>query len=445
MFEKGIHVTGSDRSASPFGDELLELGIPVSIGHAADNIAGADWVVRSSAIPDDNPEVVAAREQGIPVYKRADFLGKLMDNPTIGIAIAGTHGKTTTSGMAAHVLTKLGQDPSYIVGSNIIGLKNAHFGKGLPFVIEADEYDRMFLGLKPRYAIITNMEHDHPDIFPTRMDYQEAFRQFALLVPKNGALVGCMDEADVVSLFADPSLLATRKVYYGIATTFNPNFKEQVIASPLQTQDVIFSASIRSRIGGFEREYILPLAIPGLHNIKNALAVIAVIELMGLSAETALGAFQSYQGTNRRFERIELGNGILGINDYAHHPTEIRATLQAARSAFPGMVLWAVWQPHTYSRTKTLFNDFCQAFADADHVIVSEIYRSREPREDFSSAQLVHSMKNRSALFFKELPEITSFLAGQLKPGDVLLVMSAGDADTILTDLKMIFQHQGAL
>ena len=443
LFEQGTIVTGSDRAASPFGDELARLGIPVTIGHAAANISGASWVVRSSAIPDDNPEVVAAHDQGIPVYKRSDFLGKLMESPIVGIAIAGTHGKTTTTGLAAHVLTALGTDPSYIVGSNIIGSTNAHFGKGAPFVIEADEYDRMFLGLKPRFAVITNLEHDHPDIYPTYQEYTEAFRQFCALVPQDGALIGCFNEQEVISLFASPDLLATRKVYYGIAGEFDPRFPNQVIASPITSKDDAFHYAIRSRVNGIERAYSLSLSLPGLHNIKNAMAVIAIVELIGFSAEDAKPAFLSFTGTNRRFERTPLGNGILGINDYAHHPTEIRATLQAARSAFPGKTLWAVWQPHTYSRTKTLFNAFSRSFADADHVIVSEIYRSREPLEDFSSASLVEAMRHPSALYINQLSDISLYLASHLKPGDILLIMSAGDADTILSDLQTTFRLQG--
>ena len=441
LWEQGAQVSGSDRAASPFGEELARLGIPVDIGHSAGNIAGANWVVRSSAIPDDNPEVVAARKMGIPVYKRADFLGKLMDRPRIGVAIAGTHGKTTTTGLAAHVLQTIGADPSYIVGGTLVGGTNAHFGKGLPFIIEADEYDRMFLGLRPRYAVVTNMEHDHPDIYPTRAEYVEAFAQFAALVPADGALIACAEEAAVAELLASPALVATRKVVYALANDFLPGFPDQLIAQPLPASQNGFLAAVRSRLGGVEETFTLTLNIPGHHNIKNALAVLAVARLLGHSFSTVLPAFATYRGTNRRFERFPLGNDVMGISDYGHHPTEIRATLQAARSAYPGRRLWAVWQPHTYSRTQTLFTEFAHAFGDADEVIVSEIYRSREPEQDFSAAQVVAAMPHPAARYIASLEGITATLQAEARPGDVILIFSAGDADGVLPRLREGFAN----
>lgn len=436
LWEQGAQVSGSDRAPSPFGDELARLGIPVQIGHAAGNVAGANWVVRSSAIPDDNPEVVAARKMGIPVYKRADFLGKLMERPRVGIAIAGTHGKTTTTGLTAHVLSNIGADPSYIVGGTIIGGTNAHFGNGLPFIIEADEYDRMFLGLRPRYAVLTNMEHDHPDIYPTEAEYLDAFRQFTELVPSDGAMIGCADDPAVRGLLQTHS--GSRRLAYSLSNEYLPGFEDQLIAQTLPADEKGFHAVVRTRLSGVEAEFTLTLSIPGEHNVRNALAVLAVTYLLGYPFEKALPFFATYNGTNRRFERVNLANGVQGISDYAHHPTEIRATLQAAKAAFPGRKIWAVWQPHTYSRTQTLFNDFASAFSAADEVIVTEIYRSREPLQDFSSAQVVAAISrtHAHARFIETIEQATSALRRELQPGDVLLVMSAGDADTILTALQ---------
>ena len=438
LWEQGAQVSGSDRAPSPFGEELAKLGIPVLIGHSAGNIAGANWVVRSSAIPDDNPEVVAAQKLGIPVYKRADFLGKLMDRPRIGIAIAGTHGKTTTTGLTAHVLSQIGADPSYIVGGTLIGGTNAHFGKGLPFVIEADEYDRMFLGLRPRYAVLTNLEHDHPDIYPTAGEYIEAFEQFAALVPADGAVIGCVDDPGVLQLLRKASHSGAKHIAYGLAAELLPGFGDQLVAQTLPADAHGFHALVRARFGGVEETFTLTLAIPGEHNVRNALAVLAVTKLLGFPLSVTLPAFATYQGTNRRFERVTLANGVQGISDYAHHPTEIRATLQAAKAAFPGRKVWAVWQPHTYSRTQTLFNDFAMAFGAADEVIVTEIYRSREPLQDYSSARVVEAISKTHphARYIETLDQVTQTLRAELQPGDVLLVMSAGDADGILSDLK---------
>ena len=355
LVESGYAVSGSDRELSPFVEDLNKVGVDISIGHDPANIQGADLVVRSSAIPDDNPEVVAAHAEGIPVFKRSDFLGQLMDKKT-GIAVAGTHGKTTTTAMIAWVLTELGSDPSFIVGSMMLNLGvNAHAGQGSTFVIEADEYDRMFLGLKPRIEIITNLEHDHPDCFPSFEDLREAFNSFIELLPIDGTLIVCADDTGSASLVPHARKTGIEVIAYTIKDERTLNCPKWIRAHSIRTNSLGgFSFNVTSNLGTDLEQLTVDLQVPGIHNVSNALAVLVVISLLGLSVSQAADSLKTFQGTGRRFEfRGEL-KGIIVIDDYAHHPSEIRATLAAARALYPKRRLWAVWQPHTYSRTRTL-------------------------------------------------------------------------------------------
>lgn len=449
LLDQGNTVTGSDRILSPLALDLRKMGAVIADGHAAPNITGADYVVRSSAIPDDNPEVLAALAAGIPVYKRADFLGRLMADK-LGIAIAGTHGKTTTTGMIAWVLYALGADPSFIVGGVLQNLGiNARAGRGEAFVIEADEYDRTFLGLKPRYAVVTNIEHDHPDCFPTPADFRAAFVDFMHLVPPDGALVACGEDMGASELMAEARRLQKRVVGYRIAENQRTEAGEWVLAQNVMANNLggfTFNALIR--LAG-SPNYVsgVQLRVPGLHNVRNALAVLATVGLLGLDLKAAGKALGEFQGTGRRFEIKGEAGGVIVIDDYAHHPTEIRATLDAARARYPSRRIIVVWQPHTYSRTRTLFDEFVVSFAEADDVIVSEVYAAREPKQDFSARKVVQAMYHRAARFIPTLPEIRNYLLSHLKPGDVLLVLSAGDADQVsaevLARLKESEAHHG--
>ena len=441
LHEKGYQVRGSDMQESSYTDDLHELGIPVYTGHKAEQIGDADFIVRSSAIPDENVEVVEARRKGIPVYKRSDFLGKLMEDK-LGIAIAGTHGKTSTTAMLAWTLTELAQDPSFIVGSTINKMEvNAHAGKGKTFVIEADEYDRMFLGLKPKIGIITNLEHDHPDIYPTAESFREAFVDFIQLLPKDGVLIACGDDAGAAEMLQEARQMNIDTISYGFSNQLSVFSNQWFIAEDLTPN---------SR-GGYDctctlhhlqtcqpsntKTFKLSLQVPGKHNILNALALMSVIYQLDLSLDDAADALRRFAGTGRRFDLLGTVKGISIYDDYAHHPTEIRATLSAARARHPEARVWAVWQPHTYSRTRLLFDEFAQAFEDADKIIVTEIFRSREPKEDFSSAEVVKAMKNPSAKFIAELEDVSDYLEANLRPKDVLLVLSAGDANEISSNV----------
>jgi UDP-N-acetylmuramate--alanine ligase len=443
LLERGDTVTGSDRMLSPFAIELQKAGVRVYVGHHPRNVTGADYVVRSSAIPDNNPEVNAAQLAKIPVYKRADFLGQLMVDKT-GIAVAGTHGKTTTTAMIAWVLAELQRDPSFIVGSTIKDLGvNAHAGQGKAFVIEADEYDRMFLGLKPRIEVITNLEHDHPDCYPTFEDMFTAFESFVDLLPADGTLIVCADDSGSSSLINRAREAGKAVVGYAIQSEMTIMSPSWIQARTLEINSLGgYRFQVLSNLSGTNTSMKVDLQVPGEHNVRNALAALAVIELLGLSTQQAAEALAKFSGTGRRFEIRGEANGVTVIDDYAHHPTEIMATLAAARARYPGRRIWAVWQPHTYSRTQTLFAEFSRAFKDADEVIVSEVYASREPLQEFTSAEIVSAMPHASARYIGTLKEISHYLIKQLKPGDVLLVLSAGDANQICTDVLAGLQER---
>lgn len=445
LLESGYEVSGSDRALTPFADEVRKAGAKVYIGHHPRNIAGADWVVRSSAVTEDNPEVQAAKRAGIPVYKRADFLGQLMENKT-GIAIAGTHGKTTTTAMTAWALTQLGRDPSFIVGGvmNNLGV-NARAGRGSLFVIEADEYDYMFLGLKPQIAVVTSLEHDHPDLFPTFETMHVAFERFVDLLPADGTLIVCAEDLGAASLIPHARKAGFNVVAYGFhgeETINSPFWVRAGEVKPNGRGGFDFTAT--SNLGSGGGAVSVSLQVPGEYNVRNALAVLAIVDLLGLPRDQAAAALSDFTGTGRRFQlRGEVG-GISVFDDYAHHPTEIKATLAGARARYPGRRIWAVWQPHTYSRTQTLFLEFSRAFKDADEVIVTEVYAAREPKQDFTSAEIVSAMPHLSARYIATLPEVSKYLIENLRTGDVVLVLSAGDADQVCVDVLKGLQERQA-
>ena len=444
LLESGYVVSGSDRTLTPFADEVRKAGATVYVGHHPRNIAGADSIVMSSAVSADNPEVVAAKHANIPVYKRADFLGQLMADKK-GIAIAGTHGKTTTTAMTAWTLSELGRDPSFIIGgvSNNLGV-NAHAGKGNAFVIEADEYDNMFLGLKPQIEVVTSLEHDHPDIFPTLESMYASFEKFVDLLPDEGSLIVCAEDSGAMALIPHARKKGINIVAYYIQNEMTISSPYWVMAREVKAnQRGGFDFVVSSNLGATGATSVeVSLQVPGKHNVRNALAVLAIVELLGLSKDKAALALSKFTGTGRRFQLRSEANGISIIDDYAHHPTEIAATLAGARARYPERRIWAVWQPHTYSRTQTLFLEFARAFKDADEVIVTEVYAAREAKQAFTSAEVVSAMPHRSARYIETLSEVTSHLLRNLKPGDVVIVMSAGDADQISTELVNAFQER---
>lgn len=428
LLECGYVVSGSDRSLSPLAADLRAAGVTVYEGHAAENIAGADIVVRSSAIPDDNVEVQAARKAGIPVLKRYDFLNQLTREKKL-VAVAGSHGKTTTSSMLAWAMTAQQLDPSYILGGvsrNLAG--NAHAGKGQYFVLEADEYDHMFLGLKPDCILLTNVEYDHPDCYPTVPEYHAAFTQFIGLLQPGGILVTDSDQpASAEMLAALPS--HARAVTFALASPADYRAVNLVVNTEGGLSFDVMKTNSTAPLAHMD------LQVPGEHNVRNALGVLVVMDSLGCSIEEAAKALSAYQGSGRRFEIAGEANGITVVNDYAHHPTKITATLSAARQRFPGRRLVAVWQPHTYSRTHALEGDFMRAIQLADLTIVTDIYAARENPENYSSRDLVDKVNSPSVLQIGNLDDVTDYLLTNLRAGDVLLVLSAGDADRVCRDV----------
>lgn len=428
LLERGYTVSGSDRALSPLALSLKETGVQVFEGHNIANIQGADLVVRSSAIPDDNVEVAAALAAGIPVLKRSDFLGHMMEKDT-PIAVAGSHGKTTTSDMLAWTLTALDLDPSYILGGVSTNLSsNAHAGRGNYFVIEADEYDHMFLGLNPSVILITNVDYDHPDCFPTPELYMEAFREFTRRLKPNGLLVTCEDQPRSKSLLQELSE-GQHGVSYGFSALADYQAANLKVNSKGGTTFDVFSRGATSLLNSVQ------LRVPGEHNVLNALGVLAVVHQLGLSLQEAKEALAQYTGAQRRFEIIGESAGITVVSDYAHNPSKIRAALSAARQRFPERRLIAVWQPHTYSRTRTLETDFIASLQNSDLVIATDIYASREKTEAYSSKQIVEKITKVDARYIPGFDQVVAFLMTTLKSGDIVLVLSAGDADQICTRL----------
>ncbi|HOU42070.1 MAG TPA: UDP-N-acetylmuramate--L-alanine ligase [Promineifilum sp.] len=434
LLGRGYRVSGSDRQANSQTAALAAEGIRVSIGHDPANIDGADLLLVSSAVPESNEEWVAAQERGLPVLKRADLLGQLMRG-SIGIAVAGTHGKTTTTGMIAHILLEAGLDPTVILGGTLDELGgNGRFGTGPHFVIEADEYDYMFLGLRPEVAVITNVEHDHPDLFPTAETYRAAFRQFVEGLPETGRLIVCADDPGAVALLDELTIVpgATASIdviTYGLGSL--PRSETPTVRAldprPNRIGGHDFIVDVDGQTIGLAR-----LRLPGLHNVRNSLAAIIVSLGLQLDFASICRALAGFGGVQRRFQLIGEVGDVTIIDDYAHHPTEIRATLAAARQRFPGRRLWAVWQPHTFSRTRLLADEFAGSFDAADRVIALDIYRSREAGDpSISTAGVVSRMSHPQAVHIPDRRAAADYLLERVSPGDVILTLGAGDGNMV--------------
>ncbi len=418
LLQRGFAVSGSDMRLSPITRELVSLGATVYEGHKAKNIDDADAVIVSSAVRDNNLEVVAAQEQGIPVLKRGQALAWLMKD-RYGIAVAGTHGKTTVSAMIGLILSNADLDPTMIVGGIVPELgSNAREGKGRYFVVEADEYDRTFLELSPQAAVVTSIEMDHPDCYSDVQDMSKAFSEFLERVPSDGFVMACGDDPRV-------KMVAQAQVP-GKASTYGLGPDVHWRAVDLQ-QNALGGTDFRV-LAGREQMGWFQLRIPGQHNVSNALAAVGIAHHLNVNPASTRDTLREFRGVARRFEVKGECRGITVIDDYAHHPSEIRATLAGARRRYAGRRIWAIFQPHTYSRTKTLLAEFAGAFDDADRVIVTEIYGARESDTlGIESAALVQLMSHPGAVHIADLREATSWVGDQLTAGDVVITMGAGD------------------
>lgn len=428
LLQRGYTVSGSDRVASIYFNEITKEGAKTHLGHSPENITGADLIIRSSAINDKNPEVLAAKEIGIPVYKRSEFLPEMLKGQNT-IAIAGTHGKTTTTAMIITILKELNLDPSFIVGANIKSFNtNAENGAGSLFVIEADEYDHMFMGLNPLISVITNIEHDHPDCYPTPESYQQAFVEFLSLLRPDGAGFVCIDDPGIQTMMTDISFKSKSIKTYGFST--EADFQVSNIrndSSDTQIFDVVNKVSNESnQILG-----TCCLQVPGEHNMLNALAALIVIRHLGLSIDKAIDALSQFEGTERRFDVLGTEKGVTIINDYAHHPTQIRLTLNATRQRYPAARIWTVWEPHTYSRTSTLEKEFIQSLQISDKVIITKIYAARELDTGYQPTAIINSLLSKDSVYIPEFDQVVEYLLTNLMAGDVVLVLSAGNAPEI--------------
>ena len=414
----GYRVSGSDAQPTALTRALAAEGIVVYAGHRAEQVMDADAVVVSSAIPEDNPEVIEATRQGLTLVNRERFLGELTRGKTT-IAVAGTHGKTTTSAMIAWILTQAGLDPTFIVGGVLQNLgSNARAGAGSLFVIEADEYDRTFLGLRPEVAVITTLEHDHPDCYPTFAEMRTAFRLFVERVAAGGLLIVCGEDTEGKALADHPRGRGCRVETYGLEPVWD-----------WWAQGVQLGNSAAFEVGREGKHLgICALQVPGRHNVLNALAALAASSEVGVDFGFAAAALTRFRGTERRFEVKGQAGGVTVVDDYAHHPTEIRVTLSAARLKYPGRALWAVFQPHTYSRTLALLDGFAAAFDDADHVLVTGVYAARESDSlGVSGADVVNRMAHPDAQYMASLDDVVATLVDQVEPGDVVITLGAGD------------------
>ncbi|WP_205684301.1 UDP-N-acetylmuramate--L-alanine ligase [Clostridium formicaceticum] len=418
LLSHGYRVSGSDISDSKLLHKLKEHGAEIFIGHREENIQNPDLIVYSAAIKHYNPERVRAKALNIPEVDRAEMLGQIMKKYDKAIAVAGSHGKTTTTSLLSLLMEYGGLDPTILVGGDLEDIGgNIKIGKSNHFITEACEYVESFLRFFPFIAIILNIDEDHLDYYRDIEHIKDAFRRFVALVPKEGFLVACNDDPQVREIYSSADC---NIVTYGIKTP--ADFIAQDISFDKEGHPN-FKVLYQGEVFGDFR-----LNIPGLHNVYNALASITTSHLLGLEAETIAKNIHRYQGIHRRFDILGEVKGAKIVDDYAHHPAEIKATLEAAKQ-HPHRKIWAIFQPHTYSRTKALLKDFSTAFNAADHTIITDIYAARElDNGEINSKKLVELMDpSLEALYIPEFEKIVDYIYDRLEPGDLVLTMGAGD------------------
>ncbi len=439
LLDQGHTVSGSDPAANRQTAALAARGATLYQGHSPEHVLGADAILATAAVRPEHVELEAARAAGIPVVGRAELWRQWSRERPV-VAVAGTHGKTTTSAMLAVALRGAGLDAGYLIGAEVPDLGgNAAWGDpAAPLVIEADEYDRVFLALAPSVAVITNVEWDHPDIYPSADEYQAAFRQFAEGVADQRRLVLCGDDDGAMALGLGAATL------YGI--------EERLASDPVSCRlaplDWTASGVTPTADGGVsfdlwrynrrrmaqQRAGGLSLAVPGAHNVRNALAALAAAELVGVDLAAAAAALAGFRGAARRFELKGEAGGVSVIDDYAHHPTEVRATLAAARARFPGRRIVAYLQPHTFSRTTALLDDWAGACGDADLLLVGDVYAAREQGDAHGLARTLVERIAAAGVEARAAGDLLSAgaaLAEAVRPGDVVLTLGAGDGERL--------------
>ena len=418
LINQGFEVTGSDLQKSEITDRLESLGAEIFVGHKAENLDASDVLVYSSAVRENNPELKAAREKNVPIIRRAEMLGELVALKETSIAVGGTHGKTSTSSMIGALLTEAGMDPTLVVGGLVHTLKsNTQLGSGDLIVVEADEYDRSFLMLRPTLAVVTNIELEHTDCYEDLKDLQGAFSQFCNSVPFYGSVIVCMDSPGVQEII---SRIKRPVVTYG--------FSNQ---ADLQAEDVHFVESRTSFTVIHKGQTLgrMDINVPGVHNVSNALAAVAIGLEMELDFATIARGLFSYQGVRRRFDIKGIRNDIMVVDDYAHHPSEVKATLKAAKTGWDRRIV-AVFQPHLFTRTRDFYRDFARNFLSTDVVVVTDVYPAREdPIEGITGKLVVDAARelgHRHVIYEPDMEKIIPTLNEVVEPGDMVITLGAG-------------------
>ena len=425
---RGHTISGSDLSLTPLTEKLEAMGVAVSCGHDAANVGEAELVVYTSATHEDNPEIIEARRRGLPAIKRAEMVARLMEGKR-SIAIAGSHGKTTTSALVAFMLWQAGRSPTFMVGGEMVDLDtNAMPGEGPDFVVEADEFDAAFLNYHPDIALVTNVEPDHLDIYGSFESLKDTFRQFLSQVKPAGYIVACRDDPALRALIpetvGDDVNLPVHVVSYGLDPS-SEWLAEEISSKGVDGYAFVVECA-KQVVGTFETR------LPGIHNVSNALGAIAVGSILGLPLEAMRRSVAEFRGVKRRFQPVGEAAGVTVMDDYAHHPTEVRATLAAARDRFPHRRLVCLFQPHTYSRTRYLLDGFRSCFADCDVLLIAETYAAREePSAGMSAEELAAEVGQPRARYSGDLAQSAAAAAELLQPGDVFFTIGAGDVEKV--------------
>lgn len=443
MLSLGYQVQGSDLKNNASVQRLKNLGATVVIGHDEKNICGADAIVVSSAVDESNPEVAAAREQLLPIVQRAEMLAELM-RFRYSIAVAGTHGKTTTTSLVASVLAEGGLDPTFVIGGRLKSAdSNARLGQGEYLVAEADESDASFVHLKPMLAIVTNIDADHMSTYDGDLEkLRTAFVEFLHNLPFYGLAILCADDPGVNEVLGR---VGRSMVTYGIDSE-----------ADIRAEDIEFSEGLtRFRVVRPDKDEALDISLrlPGLHNVRNALAAIAVAQELQISDQAVIDALQNFEGIDRRFQNqgeVETTNGrVMLVDDYGHHPTEIAATIEAARAGWPDKRIVLAFQPHRYSRTRDLMDDFATVLSEADVVIILEVYAAGEDAiagaDGRAIARAVRSRGGVEPIFVEELDDLAEILGSVLADGDLVLTMGAGDIGVLAARLPTLLAKKPAL
>ena len=420
LMKEGFSVSGSDQQESALTRRLSQNGAVIYYGQKASNIQPeTDLFVYTAAIHEDNPEFKAAKETGRPMLSRAELLGQIMKNYSTSIAVSGTHGKTTTTSMLSHILLEAGTDPTISVGGILPAIGgNIRVGGPDTFITEACEYTDSFLSFFPTMEIILNMDADHLDYFKDIDHIRRSFRKFACLLPADGTLIINTDTPEYEQIIKD---LPCRVITFGLAHP--ADYQAEDI-----TWDKYGRPSFKVMKNG-KKSGSYYLKVPGIHNVSNALAAIAAAEALSIPQDTIVKGLGAFSGTDRRFQLKGTVGGVTIIDDYAHHPTEIKATLKAAGN-YPHRKIWCLFQPHTFSRTKALLKEFAEALTLADHVVLADIYAARETDTlGISSADLQKEIqeKGTECAYFETFDEIENYLLSSMQSGDLLITMGAGD------------------